>query len=363
MVARLKTQQPAWSVGAKEVREALKAIQATEAAGEAPSDASAAASELTTDAAAAEAAEIIEAALVAAIQGDSNTVIAFLDSGRAVDVRGGRGRSTLLMKASAGGHLQLIDELLRRGADVNAQDDAGVTPLHAAAYMGYLAAVQRLLRAGTRTDVRNADGDTAGAWARMRRNHGIADLLEGLAFEPQIVRGLLSAEEIAHLLEQRSAERAARITVHDDGEGHQVIFLHAVRAAGELSAESARVLDGLVKKMRANDPRKAHDEVLNVRCAELHHYEVGAGLLDRDHRDSGSVLTMSVMLSDPAQLEGGEFVTYSEGVPVAHEVGRGDGILFWSEDFHNVTTVARGIRETVVIELWRGSANTADRTC
>ena len=31
--------------------------------------------------------------------------------------------------------------------------------------------------------------------------------------------------------------------------------------------------------------------------------------MERDHKDSGSTLSMSVCLSDPAQLEGGKFLT------------------------------------------------------
>jgi hypothetical protein len=89
-----------------------------------------------------------------------------------------------------------------------------------------------------------------------------------------------------------------------------------------------------------------------VRCIELHHYSKGGGLTDPGHRDCGSALTMSVLLSDPDAVTGGDFVTYSDGAPVAHKMGRGDAILFHSEKLHNISTVTSGLRQSLVVELW-----------
>ena len=52
--------------------------------------------------------------------------------------------------------------------------------------------------------------------------------------------------------------------------------------------------------------RAAERAGLNVRCAELHTYAEGGGLGDAGHRDKGSTLTMSVLLS--------HFSTDSEGM-------------------------------------------------
>jgi hypothetical protein len=90
----------------------------------------------------------------------------------------------------------------------------------------------------------------------------------------------------------------------------------------------------------------------DVRCIELHHYAKGGGLTDPGHRDCGSALTMSVLLSDPDDVTGGDFVTYHDGVPVAHKMGRGDAILFHSEKLHNISTVTSGLRQSLVVELW-----------
>lgn len=90
----------------------------------------------------------------------------------------------------------------------------------------------------------------------------------------------------------------------------------------------------------------------HVRCIELHHYSAGGGLLTPGHRDTGSALTISVLLSDPDTVTGGDFVTYNEGMPVAHLMARGDAILFNSESLHNISSVNSGLRQSLVVELW-----------
>eukprot|EP00980_Cylindrotheca_fusiformis_P003622 scaffold814_cov100-Cylindrotheca_fusiformis.AAC.4 len=104
-----------------------------------------------------------------------------------------------------------------------------------------------------------------------------------------------------------------------------------------------------------------------VRCIELHHYSTGGGLLIPGHRDTGSDLTISILLSDPKDdndendndnnnnnngVSGGDFVTYKDGIPVAHKMNRGDAILFNSEDLHNISTVTSGVRQSLVVELY-----------
>ena len=81
--------------------------------------------------------------------------------------------------------------------------------------------------------------------------------------------------------------------------------------------------------------------------------------MDPGHTDAGSSLTLSVLLSDPAEVSGGTFITWrrrfrrEKPTPTAHAtLGRGDGILFYSEDMHNVTPVESGQRHAFVIELW-----------
>jgi hypothetical protein len=141
---------------------------------------------------------------------------------------------------------------------------------------------------------------------------------------------------------------------------HVVLYMHRGGwFQRELSALCAHVLAGMhahCAGMLDSDPLG-----LRVRCIELHHYAPGGSLLAARHRDNGSALTMSVLLSDPARAQGGAFVTYMEGLPLIHSMGRGDAILFASEKLHNVSTVMGGVRQSLVIELWTGPTNLKDR--
>ena len=103
-------------------------------------------------------------------------------------------------------------------------------------------------------------------------------------------------------------------------------------------------------------------------------------LMAADHRDTGSTITLSVLLSDPREMQGGELVTWApptagseagasselgatgqEPTAIMHPLERGDGLLFRSEDFHNVLPVRAGVRRSLVIELWTGEANCEHR--
>ena len=100
---------------------------------------------------------------------------------------------------------------------------------------------------------------------------------------------------------------------------------------------------------------------LQLRCAEFHSYAEGGGLLAPGHRDEGSTLTLSVLLSEPDSFGGGEFVTWRDALPVAHALRKGDAVLFHSCRAHNVAQVTRGLRQSLVIELWTGDVNVSDR--
>ena len=94
--------------------------------------------------------------------------------------------------------------------------------------------------------------------------------------------------------------------------------------------------------------------------------------MNNDHRDYGSSLSMSVLLCDPSEFAGGKFVTYdvpdAERRPMreddavfVHELRRGDGVLFRSEDLHNVTPVSAGTRLSCVVELWAAAPLNVNR--
>jgi len=101
---------------------------------------------------------------------------------------------------------------------------------------------------------------------------------------------------------------------------------------------------------------------LSVRCMELHTYVIGEGLTTVGHKDHGSVLSMSILLSNAGDFGGGQLMTWGAGsAPVMHAMERGDALVFPSLKTHNVSPITSGERQTLVIELWRGAANRSDR--
>lgn len=71
------------------------------------------------------------------------------------------------------------------------------------------------------------------------------------------------------------------------------------------------------------------------------------GLPHRLHYDSGSVLTIDVMLA-PAE-EGGQFETLESDAVVGHTFERGDAIVFPSHKYHSVSPVKRGTRRVLIM--------------
>ena len=103
--------------------------------------------------------------------------------------------------------------------------------------------------------------------------------------------------------------------------------------------------------------------VARIRSAELHTYLPGGSVADPAHRDNGSLLTLSVLLSAPSEFEGARFVMAdADGGEVAPPMeAAGDGVLFASERRHNVTTCTGGVRRAFVLELWEGAENRHNR--
>ena len=162
------------------------------------------------------------------------------------------------------------------------------------------------------------------------------------------------------LVAVRALDSALDQTAHDIAfsDEHVALYLHR---DSHLQQVQPALRNKLLHSMRSQPGKWGDPAPLNVRCIELHHHAVGGGLVTPGHRDNGSKLTMSVMLSHPHELDGGEFVTYCEGMPVHHELARGDALLFDSERLHNVCPVTRGMRRSLVVELWARPENSSGR--
>ena len=179
-----------------------------------------------------------------------------------------------------------------------------------------------------------------------------AQLASAEATAPAYLRGVLSDAEISEVL--RLADGCPPDAVVSYGDAHEVRYLH--RAA----PRSSHLIERLIAAMRASEICGGSGGALRVRCIELHTYAVGGGLMERGHRDKGSAISLSALLTAPGG--GGAFTTWdADGGAVEHALRPGDAVVFASERTHNVSRVTSGTRQTVVIELWDGGANARDR--
>ena len=110
-------------------------------------------------------------------------------------------------------------------------------------------------------------------------------------------------------------------------------------------------------------PEDAHK--LLPRTVEHHIVAPGGALPDPTHFDGGSLFTLDVMLAEPgADFEGGEFCTLeSDGSMAQHDFGKGDVLVFLSHKAHCVRPVTRGLRQTLIVELWEGEERRCDHRC
>jgi len=104
--------------------------------------------------------EITQALMRAALIGHTAAIRALLDGGADVNAIDPNGW-TPLMEAVFAGHAETIRALLARGADVNTKDQAGWTPLMEAASKGQAEAVMILLASGADANAKSNKGWTA----------------------------------------------------------------------------------------------------------------------------------------------------------------------------------------------------------
>lgn len=86
----------------------------------------------------------------AAVDGHTAFLSEQLDKGLDVNDEMPVLQTTLLIYAAAHGHMDTVQMLVDRGADVNAPDVTGWTPLHAAAYGGHPEIIRFLLGRGAK---------------------------------------------------------------------------------------------------------------------------------------------------------------------------------------------------------------------
>ncbi|CAK9020286.1 unnamed protein product [Durusdinium trenchii] len=155
--------------------------------------------------------------------------------------------------------------------------------------------------------------------------------------------------------------KAAEAALHRLGQ-HRVLYLHSTEVRNRLGQKDRCFLEELEAKvlalMRSEDSQRwglLSSRSVQLRSMEYHAYSDGGSVMDPEHRDDGSLVTISVLLSRLEDFQGGVFSTEKE-----HFMQRGGGVLFLSEKRHNVSAV-KGERHTLVLELWDGPRNEHSR--
>merc|ERR1712217_193026 len=148
---------------------------------------------------------------------------------------------------------------------------------------------------------------------------------------------------------------AAEDAVHELRE-HRVTHLHSERYD---SSPLQHIRGKLLHALYATDGcgwRLLPSRSVYVRSFEHHSYEVGGSVMDPEHIDDGSILTLSVLLNRSDDCEGGIFRTYArDGSWQSYEsVAPGDAVIFLSHTRHNVTPLTAGRRQSMVMELSEG---------
>jgi len=99
-----------------------------------------------------------------------------------------------IIEAAGGGHIEVVQLLLSRGANIEMADEDGETAMHAAAASNHLPVLELLLRSGAKPDARS---NTAGKRtpiiiAAERQNWDIVERLRSFATEEDLQHPLLT---------------------------------------------------------------------------------------------------------------------------------------------------------------------------
>lgn len=138
--------------------------------------------------------ELELALLDAARNGDTDAVEELLDEGADIEARvesmtdeetsAGEYRldagATALVLAATEGHVRTVGLLIKRGADVNARDDADFTALERAAFVGHVGPIELLLENGARV----AGDSMALMWGARQGRRGVVRVLIEAGADP-----------------------------------------------------------------------------------------------------------------------------------------------------------------------------------
>uniref|UniRef100_A0A3Q3FDP7 Kinase D-interacting substrate 220a n=1 Tax=Labrus bergylta TaxID=56723 RepID=A0A3Q3FDP7_9LABR len=186
---------------------------------------------------------------------------AHLDKFKDVDSRSDNGQ-TPLMVASEQGNLEIVQELIRRGANVNLDDVDCWTALISAAKEGHIEVVRELLENNANLEHRDMGGWTALMWAAYKGRTDVAELLLEKGSNPNItgqysVYPIIWAAgrghaEIVHLLLQHGAKvncsdkYGTTPLIWAARKGHYDSVMHLLANGADVDQEGANSMTALI---------------------------------------------------------------------------------------------------------------------
>ncbi|XP_040916036.1 kinase D-interacting substrate of 220 kDa B isoform X2 [Toxotes jaculatrix] len=186
---------------------------------------------------------------------------AHLDKFRDVDSRSDNGQ-TPLMVAAEQGNLEIVQELIRRGANVNLDDVDCWTALISAAKEGHIEVVRELLENNANLEHRDMGGWTALMWAAYKGCTDVAQLLLEKGANPNItgqysVYPIIWAAgrghaEIVHLLLQHGAKvncsdkYGTTPLIWAARKGHYDCVMHLLANGADVDQEGANSMTALI---------------------------------------------------------------------------------------------------------------------
>ena len=228
------------------------------------------------------------------------------------------------------------------------------------------------------------------------RPHLCVDVEQAQRTDGVRVRGFLSPTEIAsiHAAAAELRGSAGKKMGSIQPEGHfawNTIFLQSGSGFAERLSWLREKLLALATRVQAEQGwglfAGLTPSELGLRVMEYHEYTAGGKLLDPEHCDHGSLVTIDVMLGPTTEFEGGELCLApgssaaprgSSAAPHSACAGESDGglgemqpqlfemgdaLVFVSHKRHAVLPISRGQRCVLVTEFWHGESRGCPCRC
>ena len=185
------------------------------------------------------------------------------------------------------------------------------------------------------------------------------------------IPNFLSHDEVKKVCEVSGALESQCGTKQTDSDGvyravgtHKWIFLHTDDLFEKNLSWLQQRICKVCRDVDENEKWGLLDGREAFRTAEHHLYTQGGALIDKDHIDTGSLVTIDIMLSQrDKDFYGGDLVVFEKDEEVVPQMDLGDAVVFVSHKPHYVRQVTAGTRKVFVAELWRGEKRTCAHRC